>query len=127
MFLTNTETYPLELTSFETGAIQFIPATEGRPESIDRRSDTLEIRNAAIPPTPAHFLASFFISSALEADEMNAECSVELTIAVPGRRNTPYDQIEDDAARQMPDLLRELADLIQKDLDRSDAERSGQD
>ena len=127
MLCTHTETYLLKLTSFEPGAIRFIPATDGHRESVERRSEILEIRNAEIPPTPAFFLTDFIIVSARDGAETMVESHIELTIAVPGERDTPYDQIEDAAAHLLPCLLRQLADLIQNDLDRADSERSVQD
>lgn len=117
----------MKLNLFENGRVQFIPGNEGRKETTqtsEKEGITVNIVNAAIAPTPAHFITTFFITWSRE--EHGNETANRMSIDIPvydADKQTPYLQIENAAAHRVPEELRALADLIQADLDRADAAR----
>lgn len=128
MFLSNTEIFSMNLNSFASGSIQFIPEQGGREETAQTSQHpaaTVTIINKAIAPVPAHFNVTFFIDWSRTEHGIEISNRMGIHIPIPAEdSDAPYLQIENAAAHRIPEELRALADLIQADLDRADARRA---
>ena len=106
------------LTSFSNGSICFRHEEPGRPATTET-SGNITVRNAEIPPKPSFFDVSFNIGAHLNLAGAETHSTLLLNIPVPrATSDIPYREVEDEAARHLPQVLRALADLIATDLER---------
>ncbi|WP_154667750.1 hypothetical protein [Leisingera caerulea] len=85
----------------------------------------MTIHNAEQPGTPAHFEVSHMISASSEQNGLLTRNTFHWTTLLPADSNAlPYIRVEDEAAHQIAGALRELADAVEADVERADAERA---
>lgn len=118
----------MKLDSLTNGVLQFVPEKAATPEKIERKAEGGVVINNITPATaarPAHFETTFFISCVHEVDGISAGNMLHLKTIVPTASNDhSYREVEDQACRTLPDLLRALAVEIEKDIARADAEHA---
>lgn len=118
----------MHLRTFQNGSVRFVPPTPGRPETREKVAGSLTditIVNSETKGSPAFFEVSFFISCSHDVDGIETSNAFTLETVVPAADNeSSYSQVEDNAALQLPGLLRDLAELIEADIDRATRERA---
>lgn len=117
----------MKLIDFPPGDIRFVSGVPGQPEtrsSETRGVVTINTVNAEVEAEPAHFLTGHFIAYSHEIEGMEVRNTVRIETIVPQEDpETPYQAVEDAAARSLPALLRSLVDALQADIDRADRDR----
>lgn len=122
----------MELTSFTPGSVRRFPATKGTEttrETTDANGVTVNIVNEGTAATPAFFKTTFFIGYTHDHDGLTADNSLHIdVVALENEAPATYRDVEDQAAQQLPQILRDLADAVEADLRRAATEAAqGQD
>jgi hypothetical protein len=118
----------MRLKEFPPGSLQHQPAEPGR-ELSNRTSHvgdaTITVTDAEIPQKPAMFRVTFFISFAHGSVVPEEHDHLHLTIQLPGdNADQSYREVEEQAARRVPGVLRSLAVAVEQDIARTDRERA---
>jgi len=114
----------MKLLTFTNGAVTFCPKIPPTPAT-ETTEGNVTVRNAETRGRPAHFTVSHFIGVAVEQNGVEQTDYFHLTSTVFHKHpiDALYAEVEDAAARQIPGKLRQLADLIEADLDKVESER----
>lgn len=117
----------MKLDRFEPGEIRHRPAVAAQPETVVSETSgniTTNTFTAASKGSPAMFLTRHFICFSHEVGGEEIPNAITIETAVPSEKTTSYSAVEDDAARQLPALLRGLADLLEADIERAASEQA---
>jgi len=99
-------------------AIEAIPATE-------QRDGNVILKNAAIPGQPAYFEISTMISAKHEESGISVSNIFYLNVILSGlAKDTPYAEVDAQAARKLAPLLRDMAESIERQVVEYDAKIS---
>ncbi len=103
----------VQLQDFQFGHVQFVKGTPGTPELVQQDAN-ITVRTPGKPPRPPHFKVHFNVSVSCTLDGSTADSFLSLDVPVPATSDDPrYSEVEDEAARTLPLLLRSVADLIE--------------
>lgn len=95
------------------GSVVFTRAVEEVPSST-KREGNVTINNVGSPGVPAYFEVSFMLNSNFSDGAIKSSNVFHWHCIVPAENSDQsYQKIEDDAARQIAPMLRELADLVE--------------
>lgn len=110
---------------FGYGRVSFNHAVEPVPASTQRNGN-VTINNAAIPGRPAYFEISTMIRVQHEEEGIVFSNVLHLDVALTGLpKDTPYAEVDAQAARKLAPLLREIADSIEQQVAEYDAKLAG--
>jgi hypothetical protein len=105
----------LKEVTFGNGSINYVRKFDGRPESTEKNGN-VTVHNSPIPGIPGHYQISFMINSRFEQDGVEFSNIFHLNCVVSEQSDhAEYRLVEDQAARQLPPMLRSLADKIEAD------------
>jgi hypothetical protein len=102
----------------QNGSITFFPAVEAEPavnRSETNGNVTVNTIRSEVGAIPDYFSAVFTIKGFYEIDgvEFSNWLNVESVVTSNGRA-APYHDVEDAAARQIPGMLRQMADKVEE-------------
>lgn len=110
----------MRVTSFGNGEVRFLPGDPGQPETRETRVSenlTVNLINAARPERPDAFEVTFLVMFSYGEGDFERHGNITLSPVVPRDGEDPtYFQLEGAAARQLPDLLRSLAEAVAAEL-----------
>lgn len=100
------------------GSIAYRIKVEARPEKKKTIAANVNVIEAAVDGSPAHYEATFILNGKFEsANGVSFSNVFHLTCIVPEENDlAQYRAVEDHAARQLAPMLRALADKIEADL-----------
>ncbi len=102
--------------SLNSGQIQFIKEEAPVPDNVQREGN-VTIHNQGRPGRPAYYDTSFLISMDYVEGGITGTNIFSLgTIVVNDQESAPYREVEDQAARALPQMLRDLADRLEKQI-----------
>ncbi|MGB1389261.1 MAG: hypothetical protein ACPG61_10280 [Paracoccaceae bacterium] len=117
------EEFKLTLTGFSNGSVTFIPANPGREASTEVNGN-VTINTEARPATKSWFEVTFAISITQTVQDAQTSSTLMLQMPVPDEpSDAPYCDVEDAAARNIPAMLRSLAEALEADIERAANEK----
>ncbi|WP_347311395.1 hypothetical protein [Defluviimonas sp. SAOS-178_SWC] len=115
----------MDVRSLGYGRIAFVAGADPVPETVEETAtgnSTVRVVSPATPGVPPRFDVQFFISCTHEVAGRSVHNAFHWDTSVPAEdRSTPYSEVELAAARMLPASLREIADALQAEIDRTDA------
>lgn len=118
----------MRLDLMRNGAVRFVRGREPRAEQSETTrvgNVELSIVNQARDGVPPHFAVSFVISCSHQVEGIEVTNQVQLETVFPAENpQADYAEVEDNAARQLPALLRSLAACLEEDIEQAARERS---
>lgn len=108
------------------GVVQFRKEYEGTPTTTETVGD-VTINNIGKSPVDPHYEVSFSVEAEFIFNGLKQFNLFSLSCLVPnGDENAPYRSIEAAAAKQVPLMLRALAEGIEKEIAEFDARARGE-
>lgn len=118
----------MNLSKISQGTVQWRPAREAVPVTKETKTEgnvTTNIISGGQEAEPSCFEVTFFIGFSHGSVGPDHHDHLHLTVQVPAQdSDQPYSVIEEQAARQLPDVIQALADAVAQDIDRIDRERA---
>ncbi|MDJ0631078.1 MAG: hypothetical protein QNJ44_22665 [Rhodobacter sp.] len=123
--------YDIKITGYGEGALRYVPANPGRPETSDTQGKVTVV-NTARPGTPAFFEVEHWINATVTNHGATSALTLCLKTPLPfgqaglpdAPRDVRYAQAEDASAKGLPQMLRQLADCVETANAEADARQS---
>ena len=98
------------------GSITFYKEIPPIPRS-RKTTGNVTVNDEGRPGQPAHYRATYLISFDDKEGTLNQQNVFSLTVLAPeDSRDAPYSQVELEAAKRLPKMLRQLADAIETEI-----------
>lgn len=108
---------------FGNGQIHFVGKVDPVPAT-SKTTGIVTVNNAAQPGIEAHYKTSFMLDTQFDVDGISVQNIFHWnSIILNDDENASYRSIEDQAARQIPLMLRAVADELDKEIAAFDAKR----
>ena len=100
---------------FGFGSMAYIPEVEAVPEKTEKVNDHTYIHTGSAG-REAYSQVTFYLDCKFGPEDDRISNPISWTVRVPGKLkgDTPYAQVENEAARQIAPMLRAVADQVEK-------------